>query len=295
MVAQAAFWGLLAGSGLLIGAVVAVVFSGKLSHRIVAAIMGFGGGVLIAVLSLDLMDAAFRDGGPMAATLGFLFGATAFSAVNWRLAQYGARHRNRCGECVAQPSEAEHRGSGLAIAVGAVLDGIPESLVLGLSLLGGEKIGLGLVAGFFLANVPQGLSSSAGMKRASRSSRYIFGLWTGILLISGLAAAAGYLLLSTANPALPATILAFAAGGVLAMLAESMIPEAFAEAQSFIGLITVVGFLVAFLIIKMPTSNTEGPTRSPAKAVANRAHSSSPYSLRNASTGSMRAARRAGR
>jgi ZIP family zinc transporter len=90
------------------------------------------------------------------------------------------------------------------------------------------------------------------MKKAGRSSRYIFSLWTGILLISGMAAAAGYLLLGTATPALTATILAFAAGGVLAMLAESMIPEAFADAQPFIGLITVVGFLVAFLIIKIP-------------------------------------------
>ncbi|MFB9809501.1 ZIP family metal transporter [Haladaptatus pallidirubidus] len=116
----------------------------------------------------------------------------------------------------------------------------------------GENIGLGLVAGFFLSNVPQGLSSASGMKKAGRSSKYIFSLWTGILLISGMAAAAGYLLLGTANSAIPATILAFAAGGVLAMLAESMIPEAFADAQPFTGLITVVGFLVAFLIIRIP-------------------------------------------
>ena len=214
--------------------------------------MGFGGGVLIAVLSVDLMDSAFNDGGPVAATVGFLFGATAFSAINWRLARYGARHRNRCGDCVAQPSEAEHKGSGLAIALGAILDGVPESVVIGLSLLDGGKAGLGLVTGFFLANVPQGLSSASGMKKAGRSSRYIFGVGPGFCVISGLSAAAGYLLLGTAAPVLPATILAFAAGGVLAMLAESMIPEAFADAQPFIGLITVVGFLVAFLIIRMP-------------------------------------------
>ena len=251
MSVQAACWGLLAGSGLLLGAVVAVAFTGRLSHRIIAAIMGFGGGVLIAVLSVDLMDSAFNDGGPVAATVGFLFGAAAVSALNWRLAQSGARHRNRCGDCVAQPSEAEHRGSGLAIALGAVLDGVPESVVIGLSLLDGGKTGLGLVAGFFLANVPQGLSSASGMKKAGRSSRYIFGVGTAVLLISAVSAAAGYLLLGT-TPMLRATIIAFAAGGVLAMLAESMIPEAFADAQPFIGLITVLGFLVAFLIIKMP-------------------------------------------
>src|SRR5687768_17591203 len=81
--------------GLLAGAVVAVAFAGRLPHRVIAAIMGFGGGVLIAVLSVDLMDSAFDDGGPVVATAGFLFGATAFSAINWRLAQSGARHRNR--------------------------------------------------------------------------------------------------------------------------------------------------------------------------------------------------------
>lgn len=186
----------------------------------------------------------------MAAISGFLLGAGVFSTINWLLARYGARHRNRCGDCVQQPSETEHKGSGLAIAVGAVLDGIPESLVIGLSLLGGGTIGLGLVAGFFLANIPQGLSSAAGMKTAGRSRAYIFSVWIGIPLTSGLAAAAGYLSLGSAGPALPAAILAFAAGGVLAMLAETMIPEAFEDAQPFIGVITVVGFLAAFLIIK---------------------------------------------
>ena len=250
--AYATFWGVLAASGLLIGALVAVAFDARLSHRVVAASMGFGGGVLIAVLSLDLMDSAFKEGGAIAATSGLLLGATVFSVINWGLAKRGAKHRNRCGDCVSQPSEMDHKGSGRAIVLGAVLDGIPESLVLGLSLLGGEKVTLGLVAGFFLANVPQGLSSTYGMKKGGRSSRYIVGLWSGIALISGMAAAVGYLLLGTAVSAVPATILAFAAGGVLAMLAESMIPEAVADAQPFIGLITVVGFLVAFLIIKTP-------------------------------------------
>jgi ZIP family zinc transporter len=179
-----------------------------------------------------------------------LLGAAVFSVINWRLARHGAKHRNRCGDCVQQSSETEHKGSGMAIAVGALLDGIPESIVIGLSLLGSGKIGLALVAGFFLANVPQGLSSALGMKLAGRSHRYIFSVWIGIPLICGIAAAAGNFALGSVPPALPAMILAFAAGGVLAMLAESMIPEAFEDAQPFIGLVTVIGFLAAFLIIK---------------------------------------------
>jgi ZIP family zinc transporter len=250
LIVQAAGWGLLAASGLLLGAALAVRFDGRLSHRLVAATMGFGGGVLIAQLSVELMESAFRRGGALAATFGFLSGATVFCVVNWRLAHAGARHRNRCGECVAQPTEAQHRGSGLAIALGAVLDGLPESLVIGASLLGGGRSGLALVAGFLLANVPQGLSSTSGMKKAGRSNGFIFRLWAGLPLVSALAAAIGYLLLGSAAPAIPAAILAFAAGGVLAMLAESMIPEAFHDAQPFIGLCTVIGFLVAFLIMK---------------------------------------------
>ena len=246
----AGLWGLLAASGVVIGAVIAVVLHGRISHRVISAVMGFGGGVLIAVLSADLMEMAFKDGGPAATIFGFLLGAAVFSSINWRLARHGAKHRNRCGGCVQQPTEAAHKGSGMAIAVGALLDGIPESVVIGLSVAEGGKIGVALVAGFFLANIPQGLSSASGMKTAGRSRGYIFSVWIGILLISCVAAAVGAVALGSAGKVVPAAILAFAAGGVLAMLAESMIPEAFEDAQPFIGLITVFGFLAAFLIIQ---------------------------------------------
>ncbi len=86
------------------------------------------------------METAFEQGGALAAIFGFLLGASVFSTVNWRLTRHGAQNRNRCGECVQQPSETEHKGSGLAIALGAVLDGMPASLVIGLSLLGGKRL-----------------------------------------------------------------------------------------------------------------------------------------------------------
>ena len=244
-------WGLLAASGVLIGATIAVAFHGRISHRVISAVMGFGGGVLIAVLSADLMETAFEDGGPTPTISGFLLGAAIFSTINWRLARHGAKHRNRCGGCVKQPEETNHPGSGLAIALGALLDGIPESIVIGASVADGGKIATALVAGFFLANVPQGLSSASGMMTAGRSLRYIFSVWIGITLIAGVAAAAGAVTLSSAQPEIRAAILAFAAGSVLAMLAESMIPEAFDDAQPFIGLITVLGFLAAFLLIQI--------------------------------------------
>ncbi|WP_296173137.1 hypothetical protein [uncultured Brevundimonas sp.] len=247
---QAGLWGLLSASGLLIGAILASSLSRHLGHRAVAAVMGFGGGVLIAVVSVELMTEAYRLSGLLPTVGGVLSGGAAFSLINWRLAAAGAKNRKRCGECVHQPSEDEHKGSGAAIAVGALMDGVPEALVIGLSLLGGGQIGLGVVAGFFLANVPQGLSSASGMKLAGRSRRYIFTVWIGIPVVIGLAALVGSLLLGAAPAALMPAILAFAAGAVLAMLAETMIPEAFENAQPFIGLITVVGFLAAFLLIQ---------------------------------------------
>jgi len=250
LVLQAGLWGMLSTFGLVVGAAIAVLFYERLTHRVIAAVMGFGGGVLIAVLSIDLMEKAFSGGGPYPAAVGLLLGALAFSAFNWRLSCQGAKHRNRCGGCVEQASEVNHRGSGLAIAFGAILDGIPESLVIGVSILEGGDIGVGLVAGFFLANVPQGLSSTSGMKKAGRSACYIFLVCTAITVVSGLAAALGAFSLGSSGPLVPAFMLAFAAGGVLAMLAESMIPEAFEDSQPFIGLITVLGFLAAFLAIK---------------------------------------------
>lgn len=245
---QAGLWGLLAGAGLLIGA--AVAFFNDLPHRLIAAVMGFGGGVLIALLSVHLMEEAFAEGGAVPTIGGVLLGAFVFSGVNWVLSKRGAKHRKRCGECVEQPKESDVKGSGLAIAAGALLDAIPESIVIGLSVQLGGKVGVGLVVGFFLANVPQGLSGAAGMKQAGRSAKYIFSVWGGIALISGVAATLSNFTLGGLEPKMVAIILAFAAGAVLAMLAEAMIPEAFENAQHFIGSITVIGFLAGFLLVQ---------------------------------------------
>ena len=243
----AGLWGLVSGSGLLVGATIADAFFGRLTHRMIAAIMGFGGGVLIAVVATELIGERHPAGlGPLA-ILALLAGAAIFSGNNWYLARRGAKHRKRCGECTEQPSERQHQGSGTAIALGSVLDGIPEALVIGMSVAGGGKISLAVVAGFFLANVPQGLSSASGMKLAGRSRRYIYAVWIGIPVLVCIAAGAGNFVLGSAETLAPA-ILSFAAGAVIAMLAETMIPEAFEKAPPFIGLITVVGFLAAYLL-----------------------------------------------
>ncbi len=180
-VLQAGGWGLLAGSALLVGA--AVGYLARVPQRLIAAVMAFGGGVLISALAFELMDEAYRRGGFTATAIGFLGGATVYSAANLYLARRGAKHRKRSDG--KQPSEAEEGGSGLAIAVGALLDGIPESIVIGVTMIGGGAVSAVAVAAIFISNVPEGLSSSAGMKKAKRPPGYIFGLWGAIAAISG--------------------------------------------------------------------------------------------------------------
>jgi ZIP family zinc transporter len=241
---EAGFWGLLGGAALVIGA--AVAWYVRVPQQIIAAVMAFGSGVLISALSFDLAQEAAETGGLLPTVLGFLAGAAAYVLANAVLARRGARHRKRSGDL--QVSESEQSGSGSAIAIGALLDGVPESVVLGLSLLGGGGVSTAVVAAVFISNVPEGLSSAAGMRGAGRSARYVFGVWTAIAVASGASAALGYALLGSASPETVAVITAVAAGAILTMIADTMIPEAFERTHLLTGFITTLGFLTAFSI-----------------------------------------------
>jgi ZIP family zinc transporter len=244
---SAFLWGGLAGSALVIGA--AVGFYARVPPRVIAAVMAFGSGVLISALAFELMDEAYRRGGFAATAVGFVAGAAVYTVVDYVISHRGAKHRKRSGD--QQSTEEKSPGSGAAIAAGALLDGIPESIVIGLSLLVGGGVGWVAVVAIFLSNLPEGLSSSAGMKKAGRTARYVFTLWTAIALASAVASWSGYTIFSHFGPSVVAATTAVAAGAVLAMLADTMIPEAYETAHTATGLITAVGFLASYMLSKL--------------------------------------------
>ena len=239
---QAGLWGGLAGGALLVGAVVGYWI--QLPRRIIAGVMAFGSGVLISALSFELTLEAYHQAGFVPTAIGFFAGALIYSGANGLLSRWGAKHRKRSSK---QPSADEAESSGTAIAVGALIDGIPESMAIGLTMLTGGSVSMATVVAIFISNIPEGLSSSAGMKGAGRSASFVFGLWFAIALASGLAALAGYSVFGDFPVALQAAVTALAAGGILSMLAETMIPEAFEGTHDWAGIITCAGFLCAFL------------------------------------------------
>jgi ZIP family zinc transporter len=211
--------------------------------------MAFGSGVLISALSFELMEEAYQEAGLAAIATGFLLGAVIYAAANQLLVIWGARHRKRSG--THQPSEEDQGGSGMAIAIGALIDGIPESIAIGLSILHGGAVSVATVAAIFLSNLPEGFSSSAGMRKAGRSEAYVFGVWTAIAFACGLASLAGYAVFGALSPFIVAATTAVAAGGMLAMIVDTMIPESFAEAHDWARRFVVLGFLVSFILTKI--------------------------------------------
>ena len=182
-------WGAFSSVGLLVGAV-AGSFS-RLRHRAIAMAMSVGAGLLLAGVSLKVAADAIRIAGPLASALSLVLGAAVFSASNALLAQFGASHRKRCGECTRQPAESEVPGSGIAIAVGNALDALPEAMVLGVALRS-PVVPLALVIAFSVGNLPMALSSAAGMRAAGRSYAYVFVVWGASAVGATAAIAAGY-------------------------------------------------------------------------------------------------------
>jgi zinc transporter, ZIP family len=235
---EAALWGAIGASSLLIGAILALLV--PIPRTVIGLVLGFGAGTLISALAFELTEEAFQLGGADAVALGLASGAIAYFVGNLIIQRRGGGDR--------MSSEREAGGSATALLLGAVLDGIPESAVIGITLLEGGSVGVAVLAAVFLSNLPEALSSSKGMRQAGQSPRHVLAVWGIVVAISALAAGLGFAVLDGASGNAIGWLQAFAAGAVLTMLVDTMLPEAFDKARNWAGLATVLGFALAYLL-----------------------------------------------
>ncbi|SEC06407.1 zinc transporter, ZIP family [Nocardioides exalbidus] len=221
---EALGWGALAASSLVLGAALALVRSW--SDTLVGLVLGFGAGALIASVSFELAEEGLRIGGAWPVALGLVLGAATFYLAD-------------------KAVESRSSGGGTSLALGSFLDGIPEQAVLGIGLAQGQGVSAALLVAIFVSNLPEGIGSAADMRSSGRAPAQVLRLWAVVAIACALATVGGYLAADTASSEVRAAIDGFAAGALLTMLIDSMVPEAKEKAKDRAGLATVAGFALA--------------------------------------------------
>ena len=229
-------WGSLAAFSLVLGAAIALVRPWP--DRLVGLVLAFGAGALISAVSFELAAAGIELGAQGATATGLAAGALVYYVLDGLVAQIGSAGRGRAGRAAGS-------GAGTALALGAFLDGIPEQLVLGIGLAAGEGVSVGLLVAIFVSNLPEAIGSASQMRAAGRDDRRIMGLWLAVAAVSVVAAVAGYALADSVSDEVEAGIDGFAAGALLVMLVDSMIPDARRASGRTAGLATTLGFALA--------------------------------------------------
>jgi ZIP family zinc transporter len=237
---EALWWGFFASSSLVLGGALALRFS--IPSRVLGLVMAFGAGVLISSVSYELVEEAFNTStGGVGVGLGLATGAGVFYVGDALLDRFGASGRK-------SSAGKQAGGSALAIVLGIILDGIPESAVLGLTVLEAGTVSVAFLAAVLLSNLPEAIAATSGLVASGWRGIHILGLWTLVAIVCGVASLAGYALLDGADPSTVAFVLAFAGGAILTMLADTMMPEAFEHGGKLVGVFTTAGFAVAFAL-----------------------------------------------
>lgn len=235
---EAAVWGLIAASSLVIGSL--LTFWLKPGRKLIGMVMAFGAGALISAIAYDLVEDAATSGRTLVLAAGLALGAIAFFSGDWWVDRAGGESRKKSGGEQA-------RGNSFGIFIGTLLDGIPESIILGASLVTGGGVSVAFLAAVFVSNLPEAMGATTGMSAAGWSKQRIIGIWLAVAAVSTVSAAIGYAF--TAALALDGVLAqSFAAGALLTMLADSMVPEAHENGGNAVGLLTVLGFAVAFAL-----------------------------------------------
>lgn len=233
-------WGFLGASSLIAGGAVALLW--RIHERVLGLVMAFGSGVLISAVAFELVEEAYNTTGEKGGVAGGLAaGCLVFFVGDWAIDRMGGAHRK-------SSTGKQAGGSPLAIVLGIVLDGIPESIVLGLTIVVGGAVSAAYLAAVFLSNIPEAFAASTGLALTGWTKARILGLWVLVAVVSGLSSLFGFSVFDTAGPTAIAFVLSFAAGAILTMLADTMMPEAFEHGGKLVGVATTVGFGLAFAI-----------------------------------------------
>ncbi|MFC3884819.1 ZIP family metal transporter [Bacillus songklensis] len=236
---NAMLWGGISGSAVLIGALLALLL--PIKKKAIAYIMSFGTGILIGAAAYELLGQSMDDAGMKETSIGFLIGAGMFTLFDLFISKQGGENRKRSGENAPG-------NSGLAIFAGTVMDAIPESIMIGASLIEKQAVSWLLVIAIFMSNIPEGISSTTGLKKSGYSKRKILFLWSSVFVISALGSLGGFTFLEGASASMTAIIASFAGGGIIAMVASTMMPEAYQEGGPVVGLITALGLLTSLAL-----------------------------------------------
>lgn len=244
---NAAMWGAISGSAVLIGALLALYLN--IPKKLIGWIMAFGTGVLIGAATYELLGDSADESGLTPTIIGFLTGALVFTVIDWYISRKGGAGRKRSVRTVGRDSSSG--GSGMAIFAGTMLDAIPESIMIGGSLIAGKGVSLVLVVAIFISNIPEGLSSTAGLKTDGYTKGRILLLWSSVLLVSILATIGGYVFMEHVSDYTTAIIASFAGGGIIAMVCSSMMPEAYEDSGSITGFAAALGLLCSLILDHM--------------------------------------------
>ncbi|WP_257347510.1 ZIP family metal transporter [Pseudalkalibacillus decolorationis] len=231
--------GAIAGSSVFLGALTGIFV--RLREMYIAVIMAFGAGILLGASVFELLTESVEMGGLIFTSTGFLLGSLIFTGFNLYLAKKGGHKR--------KSSDVKPSGhSGKAILFGTILDAIPESVIIGVAILQNGTIGWLLVIAVFISNFPEGLSSSVGLKKNGYSNKKILVMWGVVCILAGLSSLAGYFFFEDTSPQTIAMISSFAAGGIIAMVTDTMVPESFRKGGPLVGFVTSLGLLTSLIL-----------------------------------------------